>query len=1061
MKLFFLPALLLIATLSNAQSVQKNEPLYFASYPALSPDAKTLYFCYEGDIWKVPAAGGNALRVTAMTGYETRPRVSPDGKWLAFSSNEQGNDNVYIVPVDGGLIRQLTCHDASDRMASWSADSKFVYFESNRYNGISTYKVSIDGGTPARLFGDYYNTIANLVESPADGSFYFNESTESYASPTRKKYKGDHNPNIKNWNPETRKYTEITDYNGKDIWPMVDKNGTLYWACDSENDVYNIAVLKNGKPQILTHFTEAILYPQVSFNGEKIAYLHNYRIALYDVASGKSATPDITLAANSEKEIEQLYNAENNVSNIAVSPDGLKLAFIARGRLFVSDAKGKFAQEMPTDSKERVVDVVWDKTSKNLYYTRSRKGWFNLYKMAANPYAKEEAVYTPDSFVQQLTSNHNNTKIAFFTGSTKLELLDVAAGAVSTLANVNEWAYSVPTIQFSHDDQWITFTGMSLFEPDIFVCNVNTKQLINLTNSASIESSPVWSADGKYLYFVANPVAASFPRGSGGTQLYRMALDRYDTPFATDKFKELFKETPEKTKEEAKPANEKDKNKKDEAKPVKENTTVKTPIVINPDNIYRRWEQLMYNGSQSNPMIFTQGGKTYLLYNSTHEGGRKLYKQEIVDFDRKPAEEVKNGGTLSNFSYNGKDLFAIGNGKIYKVDIAAGSVTDLGVQQSFTKRNTDEFEQMFYEVWAQLSENFYDPKFHGVDWKATQIYYASFLPFIKSRADLRTLITDLLGELNSSHLGFSSAGKEERAATAIQSFETGILFDQQQPFVVREILENTPADNKSIDIRKGDRLLAVNGLPVDEKENREKYFSSARAQSEITLRFERDGKPFDCTLHTFRSGELRNALYTQWEDQRRAMVNAKGNSRIAYIHMSDMGVGSLNKFLAEMNRDAVHKDALILDLRFNNGGNVHNDVIEFLMQKRYFTWGYRDQQRSAHPNVTPADKPLVVLINERSLSDAEVTSNGIKSLGVAKLIGTETYRWIIFTSGIGLVDGSFCRIPAWGCYNLKGEDMEAVGVAPDIYIKNTFEDRLLGRDPQLECGIEEILKMLK
>jgi tricorn protease len=164
--------------------------------------------------------------------------------------------------------------------------------------------------------------------------------------------------------------------------------------------------------------------------------------------------------------------------------------------------------------------------------------------------------------------------------------------------------------------------------------------------------------------------------------------------------------------------------------------------------------------------------------------------------------------------------------------------------------------------------------------------------------------------------------------------ETGILFNHQYPYVVESIVEGSPADKKEVDVRKGDQLVAVNGIPIDEKENREKYFSSPNPQTEITLTFARNGKNMECTLHTFRSGALRNSLYQEWVEQRRSMVNAQTDSRVAYIHMSDMGTGSLNSFLTEMNRDAIHKEALILDLRFNNGGNVHNEVLEFLMQKR-------------------------------------------------------------------------------------------------------------------------------
>ena len=169
----------------------------------------------------------------------------------------------------------------------------------------------------------------------------------------------------------------------------------------------------------------------------------------------------------------------------------------------------------------------------------------------------------------------------------------------------------------------------------------------------------------------------------------------------------------------------------------------------------------------------------------------------------------------------------------------------------------------------------------------------------------------------------------------------------------------------------------------------------------------------------------------------------------------------LNEFLKDMHTRIIGKEAIILDLRYNNGGNVHKEVLDFLAQKAHFHWGYRDFKKNAHPNVTPGDMPVIALVNERSLSDAEVTSNGIQTLGLATIVGTETYRWIIFTTGTRMVDGSLVRLPAWGCNSLDGKDLEATGVKPDIYVKNTFEDRLKGRDPQLERAVEEALKQLK
>ena len=288
---------------------------------------------------------------------------------------------------------------------------------------------------------------------------------------------------------------------------------------------------------------------------------------------------------------------------------------------------------------------------------------------------------------------------------------------------------------------------------------------------------------------------------------------------------------------------------------------------------------------------------------------------------------------------------------------------------------------------------------------------------------------------------------------------TGVLFCEDNPYIVDRILAESPADFALNPIAPGDKLVAVNGAKVDPNTNREQYFISATPHKEITLRFAKanNQEEYNIKLHTTSTAALRDLLYTEWEDANREYVENKSKGTLAYVHMRDMSSGALQNFLIDMHTYAVHKDGLILDLRYNNGGNVHREVIDFLSRKSHFHWKYREGQVNTHPNVTPGDKPIVVLINERSLSDAEVTSNGIKELSIAKLIGTETYRWIIFTSGAGMVDGSSVRLPAWGCYSLDGKDLEITGVAPDISVRNTFDDRLKSRDPQLDTALKELL----
>ena len=254
---------LLAAALAASAVVCLADNIRFASHPSLSPDGKQIYFSYDGDIFSVPVEGGQATAVITMPGVQDSPLVSPDGRWLAFSSDIQGNNDVYVVPVAGGQAVQLTFHEAPDTPVGWSPKSDWIYFESTRAGARkTTFKVAVAGGTPQLMFDGYFNTVVNLAENPKTGEFLFNESMESISFPTRKRYVGDHNPNIKSWNPRTRAYTELTDYIGKDQWPMADRDGNIYYVSDELNKESNIVrYVKGGKPQQLTSFDKSVQYP--------------------------------------------------------------------------------------------------------------------------------------------------------------------------------------------------------------------------------------------------------------------------------------------------------------------------------------------------------------------------------------------------------------------------------------------------------------------------------------------------------------------------------------------------------------------------------------------------------------------------------------------------------------------------------------------------------------------------------------------------------------------------------------------------------------------------------
>ncbi|MDR6372899.1 Tol biopolymer transport system component/C-terminal processing protease CtpA/Prc [Chryseobacterium bernardetii] len=1041
--------------------ISAQEKSYFLSSPSLSPDGKTAYFAYDGDIWKADSNGGNASRITALDGEEINPRLSPDGKWLAFSSNQYGNYDVYVMPAGGGTIRQLTFHTGRDEMESWAWDSKTIYFTSNRNNNFGSFTTTIEGKTPQKLFNNYFNNTNGLVETPA-GEYLFTSSSESAHQVQRKRYKGENNPDILGYNPKNNSFKQYTNYEGKDFNPSVDKNGIIYFISDENNGEYNLYKLENGKKTALTEFDTSIKKPFVSADGSKVIFERDYQLYTYDVASKKTTPLNISLNTNKTLEKAQNFNVENNISYYDVSPDGKKMAFISRGIIFVSDIEGKFAQQV-SDGKEHAMEVKWLKDNRTLLYSQTYNGYQNWFTIQADGKGQPKQLTEDLRNNRSITFNSDLSKAVYLSGRDEVRLLDLKSFKSTTIVKDEIWAFQNSRPSFSPNDEYVLFSAKRNFELDIFIYNIKKAQTLNLTNTGVSEEDPVWSPNGKYIYFASDRTNPSYPLGMQKSNIYRMALDWFDEPFKSEKFDNLFTEE---KKEEKSPDKEKDKKDKKEEEKNKEKKEEKEPVIkelkVNPDDTLDRIELVTDRyGYQDDPAVFTDDKKEILLFNSNQDNGkRQLYKKVFTDFEPAKSEKVFDKAAYY-LTKNEKNLFALIEGNIYKTTLAALKPEKINIQYSFNKDLASEFTQMYAEAWTGVEENFYDEKFHGIDWKAKKEQYAKYLPYVHNRNDLRILLNDLLGELNSSHTGFSSTGKEETMFLNYFTNETGIIFKKDHPYTVESIVRKSPAYRSGVDIKPGDQLISVNGKKIDLNENIETYFTSPKKQDELVLTFNRDGKTITTKVHPISNGELKGLLYDDWIYNNHQRVDKLSNNRIAYSCMKNMSTDELDRFLLDMVEQENRKDAVILDLRYNTGGNVHDKVLNFLSQRPYLQWKYREGKITTQPNFAPSRKPIVLLINEASLSDAEMTAAGFKALKLGKIIGQDTYRWIIFTSAKGLVDGSSYRLPAWGTYTLDGQNLEKTGVKPDIYVKNTFMDRLQNNDPQLERAVQEILKDLK
>ncbi|PMD99264.1 peptidase S41 [Siphonobacter sp. BAB-5405] len=1070
MRKIFLSAIMVVAGLATTH----GQGVYFTSYPSISPDAKTLVFTYENDLWKTDLTTGVSTRLTAMQGSETRARFSPDGKWLAFTGTQYGNADVYVMPAEGGEIRQLTFHDSYDLFDGWGWDSKTIYFESGAYNNGTAYTLSIDGGTPKRIFGHFFNRIHSIAEHPTTGELYFNDTWESDNQAYRKGYKGEFNPDIQSYNSKTKAYKRYTDYQGKDMWTTIDKSGQVYFVSDEANGEYNLYAFNGGKKTALTSFKESIKRPQVSANGQKVVFEKDYQLWIYDVASKKAQPVQLSISRNFTLPKAQDFIVQGNINFFDVSPDGKKMAFSSRGQLFVSDVEGKYIKQLSSSPTGRVLEVKWLSDNRTLVFNQTVNGYQNFFSIPADGNGSAKALTKDLRNNRNLFLNKDRTKAVYLSGRDEVRLLDLKSFDSKTLVKDEIWAFQNSSPMFSPNDEYVVFTAHRNFEQDIFVHKLSDGKTYNLTNTGVTEEAPYWSPDGKYIYFASNRYKPSYPFGLADAHVYRMPLSKLEEPYRSDKFAELFKKEEKKDeKKETKTDSSKTSTKKTDAKKdqkeekkdekKKEEPKKIDPIVIDFDGLMDRLEQISPNfGTAVDPIVVQKDTKTFVLFQSDHDQGQpSWWKTTIEPFVPNKTEKIEGTRGASDFLQLDGKYYVIVGGNIHKLNLDANKVEKIDMKHTFRKNFEEEFRQMFEETWANVEENFYNETFHGADWKSLKPKYEAFVSRANNRTDFRTLMNDMLGELNSSHTGFSSYGPEESNFFATRTLTPGVIFEDENPYRVKAVVKNSPLDKTGKDVKPGDVLVKVNGQEVNPKQNRDFYFQQPSLDQEMELTFERNGKNVEVKVHPEYSGALVNQLYDEWIDQNQKYVDTKSKNRIGYVHMKNMGMDEYQKFVIDMTRDWNQKDALIVDLRYNTGGNVHDLVLNFLSQRPYLQWQYRGGARSPQPNFSPSGKPIVMLINEQSLSDAEMTSAGFKALKLGKLIGTETYRWIIFTSGKGLVDGSFYRLPSWGCYTLDGKNLEREGVQPDITVKQTFMDRLEGKEPQLDRAIEEILKDLK
>lgn len=1038
MRLTLCCAVVTILVAAGGPAPGASDPILEAHYPALSPDGQKICFEYLGDLWTVSSEGGRATRLTVHPAYDAYPRWSPDGQRIAFSSKREGGYDVYVIPSAGGVPERITFHSASDTVRDWTPDGKGVLFHTNRDTRHSNlYVIDIETKRFRRVTNEFKGIQASAYTHDGDW-LVMARGTGGWNRP---KYKGASNADIYLMPLSSGEPRQLTDYIGNDMWPMPSPDGqTVYFAScrpgsDTPEGVANI--WKTGadgkKVTQLSHFAEdSAFWPSISRDGRLIAFEQASRIWVLPTDSGEPKTIDIIAPSDVIVNDVLHQNYRSGVQSLSVTNDAKKIALCVHGEVFWLKVKLEGDAERLTHTPQREKDVAWSPDGRWLAFISNRSGTDNLYVIDMKTEGKEVVRLTVgDEMEYSPVWSPDSETIAFVRGAfgQQIVLIPPEGGGEKVLVE----APYVGGVAWSSDSKWIAFTrDDARSTTDIWIVPADgSAEPINVTDYPGWNGDPQFSRDGKWLVFRSNRTDDS--------QVFRLRLQEVD--------QESEQEAEKEGEEELEPWERKRK-------------TYGSPeqVEIDFDRITLRAEQLTSMQGGVWHFAVTRDSKN-VLFSATTAGKSDIWKIPIY------------GGGLSQLTSwgespggfivpaEGENFFYLAGGHIKKLSTGGGSPHTVGFEARMDVSRTEEMYAIFDEGWEALNQQFYDGDFHGCDWEAMKRKYRPLIENCAVKEDLNNIASRMLGELNASHLGIYSRG-----GGALATGYLGILFDEEYTgpgVLITEVIPGTPATLTDSELKVGEYILSVDGTDVKTDETFYRALEDKVASKTKLLVNARPTKEGARTveMRPISQGTFNQLLYEKWVLDNEKLVDELSGGRIAYIHIQGMGQGPFRKFKRWLySSRCQEKDGLIVDVRYNGGGWLHDDLYAEFAKRQHAYERLRGQPRRTMPYHF-WDRPTIMMINEYSGSDAEIVPSGFRELGFGKVLGMPTYGGVIGTFNITLIDGetSF-RVPCAGWWTLDGTNLENYGVPPDIRVENTLADAMGGHDRQLAEAVAELSK---
>ena len=1084
-----LPVFLFLAVaLAGAFPLQAQDGPLWMRYPAISPDGQNILFCYQGDIYRVSASGGTAVPLTISDSYDYAPVWSPDGASVAFASDRYGNFDVFVMPSAGGEATRLTYHSAAEIPSSFTADGRRVLFSAARQDLVTNvqfpmgtfselYSVPVNGGEPALVLTQ--PAIAATVNPAGDKIIYYDQ--KGFEDEWRKHHTSAIARDIWVYDLKTKKNTKLTTFAGEDRDPVFDADGDDFYYLSEQSGSFNVYRSSLSRPDQSTAVTSFTKNPVRFLTRSKSGVLcFGYDGEIYtktgDAAPQKVA---IRVAQDGRRVLPQNVPVQGGITEMRLSPNGKEIAYVFRGEVFVSSVEGGVAKRITnTPWQERSVSFSPD--GRTLVYAAEKDNNWNIYSTSIDrkeePYfyastvLKNDVVIATPAEEYQPAFSPDGKEVAYLENRVVLKVVNLASKETRTILPA-EYNYSYSdgdqSYRWSPDGKWflVQFGHVRLFTPQVGLVSSDGKgQVINLTKSGFSCYDPRWGMDGTMTYFGSAREGAIDQAGNTATVditgifFTREAYDRFR--LSKSDF-DLLKEQEDKAKDE------KDKAEKDKAKDAKgkDKEGVKKDekpkdIVIEFEGLEDRKARFTINSADIADVALTKTGDK-LFYLARFEKGYDLWMTELRTKDTKLFAKLGAESASMELSADGKALFVLAEGRVTKIDPESAKMEPVAIGGEMVLDPTAEKAYMFDHMWRQIKQKFLVADLYGADWDYYYATYRKFLPFITNNYDYSEMVSEMLGELNASHTGCGYNGPSMPTGDATASLGIFLDYDFAGPGLkVAEIIAGGPLDKANLKIRAGHVIEKIDGQVLDGTVDHARFLN--RKAGQLTLlsvfdpatqkRWEEAVKPVPIGRQTSQ------LLYRRWVKARRAEVDRLSGGRVGYVHVASMNDSSMRTVIEEVLGLAVDKEALIVDTRFNGGGNLHDRLADFLAGKKVFDIVPRGQLVGYEP-YDKWIKPSIVLIGECDYSDAHLFPEEYKIRGIGKTLGmpvpgTGTFVWwetqIDPTIYFGIPQGGW-RMP-------DGRLCEGNQLEPDIRVKNDPDVMAAGRDEQIEAAVKELLK---